>query len=256
MKGQIRSVGAKAFITGLCFMAAMAQVAPGQQTRPAPTTNAAGPATRPALREFPPLPSEPGTPRDALKLFAAALRDGDEQRLRRVVILGNEPADGRMLNAIARMAAALARMNQAAVDAWGESAISGLTGDSLTHFERTLARIDAADISIDGEKATVRYADAKDAPFELRRVGGLWKVPMGELSQGADPATLDQRLAELDGQAQIVAALTGEIAAGKFHNADAAREAWRVKIMRSLSDHPGDRARANPATRPTTQAGA
>ena len=143
-----------------------------------------------------------------------------------------------MVGAMGELAAALSRLNRAAAKAYGEAEAAQFTDDTHAHYSDALARIDAAEVSIDGDKATVRYADARDHPFDLRRVGGGWKIPMAELSRGADAAALDQRLAELDAQAKIVSELTDEIAAGKHKTADAAREAWRGKIMQNLPMRP------------------
>jgi len=220
---------------------------------PSPIVEAA-PATAPASQ--PALPTEPVTPKDALKILAVAMRDGDADKLKSVVLTSN-PSEVRMLGAMAGLAGSLARLNQAAVKAFGEDDANRFTDDSTAHFSETVARIDAAEVSIDGDKATVRYHSAEEVPFEMRRVPpvhasekGQWKVPMSELSPGADAAALDQRLEELNVQRKIVDELADEIAAGKYKNAEAGKEAWRGKIMQTLPSRPPGTAPAGaPATR-------
>jgi len=218
---------------------------------PAPATL---PATAPASQ--PALPTDPSTPRDALKILAAAMRDGDADKLKSVVLTSNS-AEVRMLGAMAGLAGSLARLNQSALKAFGEEDASRFTDDSTAHFSQTLARIDAAEVTIDGDKATVRYHSAGAEPFEMRCVPpahssqeGQWKVPMSELSPGADAAALDQRLSELNVQRKIVDELADEIAAGKYKNAEAGKEAWRGKIMQTLPSRPPGTA---PAGGPTTR---
>jgi hypothetical protein len=217
---------------------------------PAPTT---APATAPASQ--PALPAEPATPKDALKILAAAMRDGDADKLNSVVLTRN-PSEVRMLGAMAGLAGSLARLNRSAVKAFGEEDASRFTDDSSAHFSETLARIDSADVMIDSDKATVRYSGPGELPFEMRRVRpthssqeGQWKVPMSELSPSPDPAALDQRLGELNVQRKIVDELADEIAAGKYKNAEAGKEAWRGKIMQTLPTRPPTTAPAGPLTR-------
>jgi hypothetical protein len=218
---------------------------------PAPAT---APSTAPASQ--PALPAEPATPKDALKILAAAMRDGDADKLKSVV-LTRDQAEVRMLGAMAGLAGSLARLNQSAVKAFGEDDASRFTDDSSAHFSETLARIDGAEVTIDGDKATVRYSGPGELPFEMRRVRpahasqeGQWKVPMSELSPSADPGTLDQRLGELNVQRKIVDELADEIAAGKYKNAEAGKEAWRGKIMQTLPTRPPTTAPSGgPATR-------
>ncbi len=173
--------------------------APGLGAPAGPATRLAveaAPATAPASQ--PSLPAEPATPRDALKILAGAMRDGDGDKLKAVVLTSN-PSEVRMLGAMAGLAGSLARLNQSAVKAFGEDDASQFTDDGTAHFSDTLARIDAAEVTIDGDKATVRYRGPGETPFEMRRIppvhGGQeaqWKVPMSELSRrrrrGAGPA--------------------------------------------------------------------
>ena len=75
------------------------------------STQPANPATAPTLGNpaaGPALPIRPATPRDALKIFALAMRDGDGEKLRAVVMTASE-SEARMLTAIAEFAGALTR---------------------------------------------------------------------------------------------------------------------------------------------------
>jgi hypothetical protein len=242
----------------LVVVAAVAASALGR-TRAATTNPVADvsssilPATAPASQ--PAMPVEPSTPRDALKIFAAAMRDGDAERLKSVVLTTNL-AEVRMLGAMAGLAESLARLNQSAVKAFGEDDSSRFTDDSNAHFAQTLARIEAAEVTIDGDRATVKYRGPGEPIFELRGLPSAhsgqelqWKVPMSELAPGAEAAALDQRLIELNVQRKIVDELADEIAGGKYKNAEAGKEAWREKIMQTLPSRPPGTAPAAPSTR-------
>ena len=72
---------------GLPLSSPAATTNPAAPPAPAtPATPATGPTTRPAGAGQPALPADASTPKDALKLFAAAMRDGDAERLRGVVL--------------------------------------------------------------------------------------------------------------------------------------------------------------------------
>ncbi|QOV90061.1 hypothetical protein [Humisphaera borealis] len=209
---------------------------------PPATSGATQPGTRPASQPVYTL----ATPRETLKYFAAALRDGDVQRLRRAVISGGD-ADERMVTAIADMARALATLHAAAKETYGPDAAARFTEDTAAGFEQTLAKIDAAEVVIDHDAATVRYPDDKDHPYELRRVGEEWKVPATQFTQGVEPPVLERRIGELTVQTRIVIDMAREITTGKHKSADAAGLAWRSKMMAALSgDLPGSRAATKP----------
>lgn len=226
-----------AAIQFLLISAVLAADAP--QTRPA-TQPATTPSTQPA--------GSLASPRDALKWFAGALRDGDVPRLRRVMLGGNE-VENRMIGAMGEMSAALAGLHASAVKVFGAPAAEQFTDDAAAHFNRVLARIDAAAITINGDTATVRYPD--DKPYELRQVAGEWRLPVAQFSQGVPPAVLERRVAELRTQTRIVNEMSREILAQKHRSADAAMLAWRGKMMSAaVTTGPTTRPASGPETKP------
>jgi len=177
------------------------------------------------------------TPRGTLKVLAAALRDGDGQRIRQVMY-ATSPAETRMVAAMADMAKAMADLQKAAVKSFGEEGAKEIVGDSRATDAEGRARIDAADVRVQGDSATVIVREGEDAPVILRRIEGHWKVPMAELSKNADPAALDERLAELSEQRKLVAQLTQEIAEGQFTGAAQAKDAWQSRAMQAVTRRP------------------
>ena len=213
--------------------------APGAtRTQPASTRPTTGPAsTQPA--------PDLSTPKAALHVLATALHDGDAARLREVLETAN-PSEQRMITAIAETAAAFNRLHAAAAQAFGDAAAARFTGETDQQYAQSLGRIEAAEVTVEGDRASVRYPGAAQPEFELRRGDGRWRVPMWQFSKGADPATLDARIAEAAGQMRIVLELAGEIGAGKYKSADSASEAWRGKISQALSRPPGTQASTRP----------
>jgi len=182
-----------------------------------------------------------GTPRGALRALNHAMRSGDEGAIKQL-FLATTPAEARMIDADAKMAAALAHLRVAAAAAYGSQGADAVTGDSDTGAAEGAARIDAADISVDGDTATVTYRDEKNAAFVLKRVEGRWKVPAAQLGKPLDPAALDQRLADLALQRQVVEEVTDQIKQRKFAGAEQAREAWRARILQAATSQPTTRA--------------
>ena len=207
-----------------------ASVAPDvdQQAAPRPTTAP------------PPAAHDATTPKGALKLLSSALRDGDAERIRSVMH-ASSPAETRMVASMAEMARAMAQLQKAAVKAFGEEGAREIVGDTQATDADGRARIDAADVRVTGDTATVMVPEGEDAPVVLKRVAGQWKVPMAELSKNADPAALDERLAELTEQRKLVMQLTEEIGNRQFNSPAQAKDAWQSRAMQAVTRRPAPR---------------
>ena len=222
---------------------AAAQPADGPAGRPpaaGPATTTV-PATQPTTRPTSGPASGPtgslDSPRASLKWFAAALRDGDVAQLRQVVFAASD-AEDHMVAAMGEMAQSLAKLHRSASAAFGPEAAARFTDDTAAHFDQTVARIDAADVAVDGEVATVRYAEDKDNPFSLRKVKEHWRIPASQFAGGAAAEVVERRATEMRTQARIVTEVARDIAAGKYRNADGASLAWRSKMMSALGGGP------------------
>jgi hypothetical protein len=223
------------FVACTLLFCGVASAAEGPATRPT-----SAPATQPSSNPTTAPAGSLASPRDSLKWFAAALRDGDVPRLKRVVLSAGDVED-RMVGAMGDMSRALAALHTAAAKAFGAPAAEQFTDDATAHFDRVLARIDAAEITVHGDIATVRYPD--DRPYELRRIGADWRIPVSQFSQGVPADALERRVAELVVQTRVVNEMSREIGGGKHRNAEAASLAWRSKMMSAV-------AASGPATRP------
>ena len=67
----------------------------------------------------------------------------------------------------------------------------------------------------------------------LKRIDGRWRLPMSELSRGADLSALQERLAGLAEQSKMVRELAEEVGAGKYATAAQAHEAWQSRAMQA-----------------------
>ena len=198
----------------------------------APTT---GPTTQPTTRAA----ADLSTPAGSLRALAVALGEGDAQTIEGLFIV-KTPQQKRMLQAIAEMAQAVANLRQAAVAAygWDEADKHQLGPDIEASTAQALADIDAAEITINGDRAAVRYLDDKNSPKILKKVGDVWKVPIEQLGTPDDEAALDQRLADLAAQARLAREITEQIAAGKLPTAEKAAETWHARIFQVSTSQP------------------
>lgn len=186
------------------------------------------------------------TPRGALRVFSTAMRNGDAAEIKRMFI-ATTPRERSMVACVAELASAFALLHQSAVKAYGDDEARQFTQDSDAAAAEALARIDSADIAVNGDSATVTYKDQTQLPFLLKRVDGEWKFPVSNLGRPSDPADLDQQLAELSLQASIVRQISAEIQDGKFATAQKAAQTWHTRLLQAATSQPTTRP-ANPHT--------
>ena len=210
---------------------------------PEPAPSAARPPVKPREQLVPAEPAPPeetppsqalstATPKGALKLLAIALRDGDADRIRQVMYAAN-PSESKMVTAMADMAKSMAALQKSAVKAFGREGAKEVVGDTDATDSESKARIDSADVKVQGDTATVTMEDGEEAPVVLKRVDGRWRMPMSELSRGADLAALEERLAGLAEQSRLVRELAEEVGSGKYASPAQAHEAWQSRAMQA-----------------------
>ena len=154
------------------------------------------------------------------------------------ILYAQTPEQEKMVAAMAHTAAAQAALRKESVKAFGELAAKEIVGRNDRGPVGAIERIDAAQVTIKGDQATVSYGPEPATTFTLQRISGAWRLPVMALAQGADEKAIDQRIADVDLQTRVIQELTTEIAAGKYRNAAQARDAWIEKIMQSLSTRP------------------
>lgn len=216
----------------------------------------AAPTTRPATRPTTQPTTQPATPpdrgpREALKRLAEGMRAGDMAAIH-AILYADDPIEERMATAMATYAAALAGLQRAAEAAYGQEGARLFTGDAKPGEEN--GRIDAADVKVEGDDATVVFkqeAGVEPAePVRLKRVEGRWRVPMSMFSKSAVASEIEQRLADLTAQGEVIQEVADDIAAGKYASADKAAESFRLKVY-AINPHPTTQPATLPAaTRP------
>ena len=196
--------------------------------------NAAAPSTAPAE-----LPA--GTPKEALRSLNLAQRDGDAAAVRSFFLTVDEEGE-KLVSAMADYTAALVALHKAAEKAYGPEGANLVTGDINAQSIEALAAIEKADVVYKGDKsdkADVTYAGAKDAPVQLVKVAGRWKLPLAQLLQGVDKALQHQRLKELLHQAGLASDMARELSNGKYKEGPArAAAVWRSRLLDPMTGGP------------------
>jgi hypothetical protein len=177
------------------------------------------------------------TPRATLRALNLAMREGDVEEIRRL-FLAVTPSETKIIEADAQMAAALADLRNASVKAFGADNAKVIAGDTAAGSVESLARIEAASITMTGDTASIRYGEEKESPFMLKKVDGEWKVPVAQLGKPLNPAALEQRISDLAVQRTVVREMAEQIRAGRFTSAERAREAWQSRILQAATSQP------------------
>jgi len=182
------------------------------------------PATRPA-------PSDPSTPRGALKACDQSLPSGGLNAARQLyhwTDRKHRPA----VDAMAKSDLAAARLGKLVRDKFGPQAAE----DALHAMRQfTPADIDAATETIDGDKASVAWPDDRE-PLEMVKIDGKWKVSVAAMLTDADADTIKE---VIDTNNQLVKELdltAKELAAGEYANAVLLERAIKQRVFRIMGD--------------------
>lgn len=187
------------------------------------------PSTAPATTQV--VAADPSTPKGALKLLTQALDAGDRAKVMDLLAADTE-AEHKWARATAELAEATAALRRSATDGFGAEASRPLGVDRAATGD-AFARIDAATVTLRGDKASVRAASEEGPPLVLIRRDGTWRVPVSEFSKDVETADLDRAVRALADETRLLRELAVEVAAGKYKTATDARQALDRRIMQS-----------------------
>lgn len=127
-----------------------------------------------------------------------------------------------------RYALALVRVEQATEARFGSKAAADVAHAA---FDLTDADIDRGKVTLNGDKATVKF-DGSENVIWLIRVGGVWKYNTAE-SVSPQPAERAADLARFKRQETLLTQLAADVQAARFPTADAV-----LKEIRKVTDVP------------------
>ena len=172
--------------------------------------------------------SDPATPKGALRAFYEALEAGDAAGVRAGLHAGTE-SERRLADAYAAQLTAARALGDAA------RAKFSAAGDALSKglpVSEELARVEAADVQVEGTRATVRVT-GQTRPVAMVQEAGRWRLSVADYAAGGGNAaeSLVQQAAVLSDMAGVFQATAADITADKFATAADAQRALQKKLQ-------------------------
>lgn len=196
-------------------------------------------ATAPAT-----VPADTTSPQGTLKLLAVAMQEGHEAQMRALMYAADD-AERAVADAQIAQSVAFASFRRAAVQAFGAAKANEIIGDSANSSAEQIAKVDAAEVKIDGGRATVTVSP--DVVYALQKTPDGWKVSIGGLLVGSQPEMIRQIIRDMRDQTRVVQETADELAAGKFATTDDVARAFQSKAIQLHMQRV-----AEAATRPAT----
>lgn len=186
------------------------------------------------------------TPKAAAKSLRAAVDAADDQAVRRLLLVDNDP-EQKLAGAYAGLILAGKNLADAARQKFPTAADAFTQG---TIRPEDSARIDAASVSIDGDSATLVFADGNET-MKLRRIDGAWRIVVAQEPDKSTPGHRAEQYALVQGLADAINQCAEDIKSDKFADVDDAKNAVKDRVgtvlARAMQSNP-------PTSRPTTAA--
>ncbi len=194
------------------------------------------------------------TPKAAIKSLqdAVAAQDGDAANQ---TLYAADQVDKDLARAFADLLVAGRKLNDATRDKFGATGPAAGAGAAAGE---ALAGLDKAQITINGDTATLTPAGASPRPIHLKRAkDGKWQLVVRDFANAADP-DLPAQTAVLKKVGQVFADIAAQIESDKFsgpQDAEAAIQSRLATILISASRASAIKAdaAAKAATRPATK---
>lgn len=171
-----------------------------------------------------------GSPQAALKTFFEALAANDVEKIKDAFHAGNEQ-ERQLANAFAAQIASAKKLGEALKSKFNSG------GDALTRgmpVREQLARLETAQVKIEGESATIQLAQSA-RPLHLSRVEGRWRISVSDFA-GVTPQTAASHIAVQRDLAAAFDAFTADVLADKFATPQDAQRALQQKMQAVLFD--------------------
>ena len=205
---------------------------------------ATSPATAPAVVV---VTADQTSPRGALKVLTKAMDEGDIATAEKVMISDSE-TETTWAGAMLKLSTASVTTRRTSIQAFGEEGAKAIIGDAAAAATYAMTAIDRSTEEVDGDKATVRSNDGVEAPIELRKINGEWRVPVKVFVSDAPAEKLNETADKMSRQAAAIEAFCTEMAAGKFKTPEDAAQALQLAQVKAVFGEPPT---SGPATQPT-----
>ena len=159
------------------------------------------------------------SPKAALKAQDAAARSGDiDADIQFYQAEGEQQK--KLVQVIAAGDVAVSKLEKAVAERFGKDLATATVRAAGTVDAQA---IDAATENVDGDHATVRFAD-QSTPVPMVRSDGKWKVSISEWTKGASSHDLDVLTSKLDELATQINQVTDLVSHDKFRSGEGVRD--------------------------------
>jgi len=176
------------------------------------------------------------TPKKAAMALAQAMQQGDAAGIKAASV-GGDPL---VIDALAASMVAHRALADAATAKFGAAA-KGFDDDAGT-LRDFAQRLDEAEVSINGDTATITVTGTSTTWLTLKKVNGDWKADFSQLPGFSPSAESAAMAATMQKTAEVTQEMAAEVTAGKFATIDQAREARIEKIKAAIQNMPSTRA--------------
>src|SRR5450432_2943907 len=163
------------------------------------------------------------TPKAAVKSLYAAVQRADAAAIRQLLVVQTDPGQ-QLIGAYADMILAGRRLGDVVQHKFPGASSAFSQG---TFLPEDAARIDAADVSIDGDLAKVKFPD-HPPPITLQRSGGGWRIVVEESDD--TPKHRADQLALLHSMTDALNKSADEIDADKYPTVEEAESAVKDRM--------------------------
>ena len=168
-------------------------------------------------------------PKGAAKAFGVAMQNGDIATVKASSI--GSDADYNMIAALAQFVAAGNKLRDASVARFGPE--QGKTILQATEPADIAKRVDESEQTIDGDSASLaKKGGSAGDTLRLKKVDGQWKVDLNTLPGKQQMA---QQLPVMKAMEQVMSDGAADIRAGKFKNAEEARQQIQQRVLAALA---------------------
>lgn len=169
--------------------------------------------------------------KETIAAFGKAVENGDAAGAKALTV--SDPTSDKMLDALIPVSGAMKKLNDAAVEKFGEAGKS-LAGNNSDSFDLAKSMKDL-EVKETGDTAeAVNTKKPKDKPLKMKKVDGKWKIDFASVMGGENAAQMEQALPMIKGMATAANEGADEIKAGKYKTVDEAKQALGTKLLGAM----------------------
>ena len=185
-----------------------------------------GPATKPAAATPATKPAAEMTPKERMIACGKAWPTMTPDQVAADIYTANA-GEQKLAKAVAKQVIAEGAMQAAVVAKWGAAG-----EEKVMHAAKddTAADDAGATEDVDGDHATLTFANADLDPVEMIKDGGVWKMDLHQIASKIGAENIPAAIKVTEKVAAVMVRAKADLAAGKFDSADAMAEKIKAEM--------------------------